>query len=185
MKINNKERLEKLNPQMIPLGYLDADNNPAVWNLGNGQTALETPTGFDKTRTFETMVAHIQKFPGRMEWCAYDIPGNMFADKSLHDDHVARDLVRAWQMSLFLGKEIAERLLNKKTGIPVVVIINDGNSLFKIRDPKHLDIYMEMLDCFHSIVTLGPKAGVYVLLQSTSETREYPELQSLQIKKAS
>jgi hypothetical protein len=162
---------------LIPLGLVD--NNEIVWDIDlNAEIPLAAPNSTVTKEMYKQIVTHVGNYPQELDFCAIDLPGTMFEDSDDNADRVAQNIHEAVALSNLLQNELEERI-DGKTGPQLIILLNNWNTLFKIKDVEQAQLYMELWTSLQTVIRNGGAYGINTLMQVPSTIPEKPELEHI------
>lgn len=162
---------------LISLGSVE--NQEIIWDIDqNTEIPLAAPNNTVAQRIYRKVVTHVQNHPAELDYCAIDLTGTMFDDKDSNADRVAQNIHEAVELSNLLQNELEERI-DGKTGPQLIILLNNWNTLFKIKDVEQAQLYMELWTSLQTVIRNGGAYGINTLMQVPSTIPEKPELEHI------
>jgi hypothetical protein len=159
---------------LISLGSVE--NNEIIWDINwNTEIPLAAPNSTVAKAMYRKVVAHVTNYPEELDYCAIDLPGTMFDDNDNNADRVAQNLDEAVALSTLLQTELEERI-DGKTGPQLIILLNNWNNLFKIKDVEQAQLYMELWSSLQKVIRNGGAYGINTLMQVPSTDPDLPEI---------
>lgn len=162
---------------LISLGLVE--DKEIIWDINwNTEIPLAAPNSTVTKEMCRKVVAHVGNYPEELDYCAFDLPGTMFDSSDNNADHVAQTLNEAVALSLLLHKELEDRI-EGKTGPQLIILLNDWNNLFKVKDVEQAQLYMELWSSLQKVIQNGGAYGINTLMQVPSTIPDLPELEHI------
>lgn len=162
---------------LIPLGLVDG--NEIIWDINrNTEVPLAAPNSTVAKEIYRKVVTHVSNYPEELDYCAIDLTGTMFDDSDNNADRVAQNLDEAVALSNLLQNELEERI-DGKTGPQLIILLNNWNNLFKIKDVEQAQLYMELWSSLQKVIRNGGAYGINTLMQVPSTIPDQPELEHI------
>jgi hypothetical protein len=162
---------------LILLGLVDG--NEIIWDINwNTEVPLAAPNSTVAKEMYRKVIAHVSKYPEELDYCAIDLTGTMFDDSDNNADRVAQNLDEAVALSNLLQNELEERI-DGKTGPQLIILLNNWNNLFKIKDVEQAQLYMELWSSLQKVIRNGGAYGINTLMQVPSTIPDQPELEHI------
>lgn len=162
---------------LISLGLVD--DNEIIWDINwNTEIPLAAPNSTVAKEMYRKVVTHVSNYPEQLDYCAIDLTGTMFDDSANNADRVAQNIKEAVALSDLLENELEERI-DGKIGPQLILLLNNWNNLFKIKDVEQAQLYMELWTSLQKVIKNGGTYGINTLMQVPSTIPEKPELEHI------
>ena len=163
---------------LIPLTNLDDGNGVFFWDISQrGPQAVNTLNAEATKALYLNLVKHVQRFPEEIDFCAIDLHGTMFDDKETYANYVAQTLDVALALSVLFVEEIHNRE-EESPEKQLIVIVNNWDELFKLKDAEQAHLYMELWTNLKAALQAGSQ-GIHLLMQISTPVPESPEQQRI------
>lgn len=168
---------QQTSSHLISLGSVE--DNEIIWDINqNTETPLAAPNHTVAKEMFRKVITHVQNHSEELDYCAIDLAGTMFDDNDNNADRVAQTIHEAVELSNLLENELEERI-DGKTGPQLIILLNNWNNLFKIKDVEQAQLYMELWTSLQKVIKNGGAYGINTLMQVPSTIPEKPELEHI------
>ena len=162
---------------LISLGLVEG--NEVIWDINwNTEIPLAAPNSAVTRAMCRKIVAHVNKYPEELDYCAFDLPGTMFDSSDNNADRVAQNLDEAVALSNLLQTELEDRI-DGKTGPQLIILVNNWNNLFQVKDAEQAHLYMELWSSLQKVIQNGGAYGINTLMQVPSTITDLPELEHI------
>lgn len=162
---------------LISLGLVE--DKEIIWDINwNTEIPLAAPNNTVAKEIYRKVVTHVRNHPEELDYCAIDLTGTMFDASDDNADRVAQNIHEAVELSNLLENELEERI-DGKTGPQLIILLNNWNNLFKIKDVEQAQLYMELWSSLQKVIKNGGGYGINTLMQVPSTIPEKPELEHI------
>lgn len=165
------------NVNLISLGLVEGKE--IIWDISQkAEIPLAVPNSAAAKAMYRKVITHVSSHSEEMDYCAFDLPGTMFDDSDNNADRVANTLEEAIILSDLLKTELDNRT-NGESGPQLIILLNNWNKLFQIKDPDQAHLYMELWSSLQKVIQTGGPHGINTLMQVPSTIPAQPELEHI------